>query len=243
MRTPAWLTISLTAVALAITGCTATSPEATEVTTTPTPPTADPGLITTADPGTLSVTNTLTIAELRAPSATLKTIVGQVESVPAELVGSRRANEVEGLLPAAGEVFRVVTVTVQPSGDKSLDGVRVGFVVDGALRAQSEAAAGSVSYVVSAPEGTSVGLALTEDGKTQTVDLDSGIRDAATESAGMYWDDPSNLREPMRLPGVEATGALGSVQKAATLTPVVDLEDVSITGWTEEYGWAQDGHV
>lgn len=266
MRTRTLLASGTAALALVLAGCSspAAEPDSEQNPSTEEPtPQAEAGLIAEVDPSALTTTASDApedVDPLIVPSGEVQVdSIASAETIPSSIANTGSPSDgggEEALAPAEGEVFRVVTVTtsettgvegegapLEASGHEE-PGVRLGFEVGEQTQEQPDEAAGTRTFVVSAPEEEDLFLTATEAGKTQKVDLTSGERDSASAAVGYYWEpSEADTGDPLALPGVEATGTLGSEEKSATLTPVVAVESARFTGWTEDAGWAEDGHA
>lgn len=262
MRTRTLLVSSAAVLALTLTGC---SDEDTEAAApSPSPPiTADSGFIADATGTELpSESNTAsgTNSTITTPSGQIDVEgLADVNAIPKALVeGGSSATTPEGgeeewALPAEGEVFRVVKVQASPeeagAGAEPTDGTGsenepvMGFEADRQPLGNVDMPEGEAVYVVSIPQYGEAFLTVTEAGKTQKVNLADGERDENTAAAGYYRED-ADPGDPIKLPGVKATGSIGlngETKKKATLAPVLALSEVAFSGWTPEDGWAEDG--
>lgn len=268
MRTHPLTVGSAAVLALALAGCSSQSPATEHPPAEPAPPQAESGLIVETDPSALATTDQV------QPDADQAVIVpsgyvsvdslASAETIPANLTGTADNSSAsdegggEELVPAEGEVFRVVTVTYsepddaeddaapgsQETGTSASEGAVLGFEMGEESQEQPDEGTGTRTYLVSAPEGADAFLTVTEEGKTQKVDLASGERDATTEAAGYYRQDPSGAGTSIELGEVEAeasSGLRGEVRRSATFAPQLTISGVEFTAWTPEQGWAEDG--
>lgn len=264
MRTRTFLVSSAAILALTLTGCSDEDTEAAASSSSPPPPIiADSGFI--ADATDVELPSESNPAE--GTNSTITTPSGQIDveeladvnAIPKALTeGDASANAPEGgedewALPAEGEVFRVVRVRAsfeeagagaEPTEDPgSEDEPVMGFEADKQPLGNLDMPEGEATYVVSIPQYGEAFLTVTEAGKTQKVNLADGERDENTGAAGYYREDV-DPGDPIKLPGVKATGTIGlsgEMKKKATLAPVLALNEVAFSGWTPEDGWADDG--
>lgn len=262
MRTRTFLAGGAAVLTLALVGCSAEEPdEANATAPSKGPSIAASGVI--ADATGVELSGETNVAEgknstIKTPSAEVEVeTLADVNIVPKTLLEEDAITDPSGtdtggeiVMPAEGEVFRVVTVrtpapneeaSAQPTEDAgSGEEPVMGFEADRQPLGNVEMPQSTTTYVVSIPQYGEAFLTVSEAGKTQKVNLADGERDSDSEAAG-YYRGPVDAGDPIELPGVKATGRLGEVRKAATLAPVLTLGRVEFSGWTKGGGWAEEG--
>lgn len=200
--------------------------------------------------GTLQVTEVQAIEQIPAAEIGLE---GQATSGSSEAGGSdvnhgtADAEPVE-YAPAEGEVFRAVDVTFTPdelTGEET--SANLSFEAGGSqLELQELDDQDQTRILLSVPEDGSGRLIVSSEGHDQYLDVLTGERDEDDEVAAGYYRQVTR-QEPNHTFAIDdavfPTDFNGDPDDDVIIDSRVQISSVSLTGWSQEGGWAAPGEA
>lgn len=211
------------------------------------------------DPGTDGI--------ITVPSGDMRiTAIETPETVPRDEVseknisGSADSDEdaPNSVRPADGESYLVIALSFSPwNPDDEEDPEHVDDDAEAQLALETAdsshdlttlGAPGQIMqyrYLLSLPKKSEASLTLTQDGHTQSIALPTGEREK-DPIAATYYRDKTDVQIDKALSFPEKSGALqceysGSVKPTFTLE--TQLSSATITPWTRQKSWADEGHA